>query len=84
MKALDKTRDYAQIVGDSSGRAFEQDGRFFTANGQPWTAPAEAPAEAPEAAAETPSRARRIRPTTADLTTPPSGADEQIAAQLGT
>ena len=42
---LDRTTPYAQIVNDPEGRAFEQDGAYFTAGGDAWTDPA-APAPA--------------------------------------
>jgi hypothetical protein len=78
---LDRTRPYAQIVGDDFGRFYEQDARYYTASGQLWTAPAPPPdleAEAvdtPAPAAAPPPRRKREAA--------PSAADAQIAAQLG-
>jgi hypothetical protein len=83
---LDKLKPFAQIVGDDEGRAFEQNGRYFTGSGQLWAPPEVAPAPAaPAEASEPPTRARRIRTsTTAEPpAAPPSEADAQIAAQLG-
>ena len=42
---LDRKKPYAQIVNDPEGRAYEQDGVYFTAGGDAWTDPA-APAPA--------------------------------------
>lgn len=72
---LDKLKPHAVIVGDDEGRAYEQDGCFFTATGALWTAPTGAPA------ADAPARPARRRATEAPP--PASEADAQIAAQLG-
>ena len=45
MATLDRSKPFAQIVNDEEGRAFEQDGAYFTAGGEAWT-PADAPAPA--------------------------------------
>lgn len=36
---LDRTKDFAVVHGDSEGRCFEQDNRFFTAEGKLWRDP---------------------------------------------
>lgn len=36
---LDKSKPYGTISGDTEGRVFEQDGRFFLADGKPWRDP---------------------------------------------
>jgi hypothetical protein len=46
MATLDRSKPFAQIVNDEEGRAFEQNGKYFTASGDAW-APADAPAPAP-------------------------------------
>ena len=33
-RTLDKSRDYAEIHGDDRGRAYEQDGHYFLADGR--------------------------------------------------
>lgn len=36
MAKLDKSRDYATVINCLEGRAFEQDGKFFAADGREW------------------------------------------------
>ena len=62
MATLDRSKPFAQIVNDEEGRAFEQDGAYFTAGGEAWTpadapAPASAKKKAAAAAADTPPEA---------------------------
>jgi hypothetical protein len=37
MKKMDMTKPYAQIYGDTEGRAFEQAGDFFQLDGSEWS-----------------------------------------------
>lgn len=37
--ALDRTKDFGTVIGDSEGRCYEQDGQFFGSDGEPWNAP---------------------------------------------
>ena len=39
---LDRKRPYGTVHGDPLQRQFEQDGRFFNADGTPWTQPRDA------------------------------------------
>lgn len=36
MATLDRSRPYAQVYYDEAGRAFEQDGIYYAASGEPW------------------------------------------------
>jgi len=36
MAGLDLNKPYAQVVGDSEGRYFYQDGAYYTAEGKEW------------------------------------------------
>lgn len=49
-KTLDKTRPFATVHGDTTGRAFEQDTAFFHQDGSLWTDPAEVAAKEAEEA----------------------------------
>jgi hypothetical protein len=44
MADLDRNKAYGQVVNDTEGRFYEQDGAFFTADGKPWVAQDAAPA----------------------------------------
>lgn len=56
MKALDKSKPFAQVYGDDQGRAFEQDGAFFRGDGSPWGTSGKAkPAAAASPAAPAPA-----------------------------
>lgn len=55
MAALDKSRDYGEIFGDSEGRRYLQDGTYFDAMGKPLGKSPDAPKagkKAPAPAAE--------------------------------
>lgn len=71
---LDKTKPYGIIGGDNDGRAFEQDGVFYTGSGEVWQPPA-AEGEAPAAPVKT-GKPRKA----ADA---PNAVDSELAAQMG-
>jgi hypothetical protein len=50
---LDRSRPFSQVVNDTEGRFYEQDGVHYTASGEVWApaAPATAPAKKKAAAA---------------------------------
>lgn len=78
MAGLDKSRAYGIVYGDDSGRAFEQDGRFFNGAGRPWVDPAAA--AAPEAPLKKPVAASK---SVKAAPAPAAAPDEaQLSAQL--
>lgn len=68
---LDYTRPYGTITGDDQGRSFEQDHKFFAADGTEWIDPAQ-----PKAKAQPKPKAETV-PTDVVMQ-----ADPQLAAQL--
>lgn len=71
MAQLDRKRDFATIHGDDpdlKGKAFEQDGKFFDAEGEEWVDPKERKGKTPAAPAPTPA--------------PGGGNADQVNAQL--
>jgi hypothetical protein len=76
MAKLDTTRNYATIFNDDQGRAFQQDGKFFGANGAEWIDPAAAAPAAPVAAPAKPPKGKAHK-------VEPAPVDDQLAAQLG-
>lgn len=67
MNTLDKTKPFGIIMGDTEGRAFEQDHRFFGADEKEIVT--DAPADKP--------KAKKV------VTDAPAAVDAQLAAQLG-
>lgn len=69
MAQLDRLRDFGVIMGDDQGRMFEQDGNYFTGDGEQWAEPA----------------ARSTRKAPAAPAMPAQGGDDnkaQLDAQL--
>ena len=91
MSKIDKTQPYASISGDDLGRVYEQNHKFYGADGNEWTAysaPAPAKAElelelvpktAPAKAAE---RSHKKAPADKTPPAPSADADDQLSAQL--
>lgn len=71
---LDRKRPFGTISGDSQGRCFEQDNKFFMADGSVWVEPDEAPPEAP------PDEAPTAKPA---LAKKGKAGGTQLDAQLG-
>jgi hypothetical protein len=57
---LDRSKPFGLVYGAVDGKSYEQDGRFFWADGSEWTPPAPAGEVqvAPPAAPEAPKRGR--------------------------
>lgn len=75
--ALDKSKPFGTVSNDDMGRAYEQDGVFYTATGEVWTDPGEPAAEAPVAKPKS-RKAAEPAPEAA-----PSAVDSELAAQMG-
>lgn len=72
---LDRSKSYGTIMGDTEGRAFEQDGKFFCANGSAWQPQ---PDDDP-----LPAKLKTKKPAAvSDMPADPA-VDAQLAAQLG-
>lgn len=71
MSRLDKSQPYGTIMGDTEGRAFEQDGKFFGPDEKAIVS--DAPADKPKT-----RKAAIVSDAPAD-----PAVDAQLAAQLG-
>jgi hypothetical protein len=74
MSKLDRNRPHAAVYYDDLGRAFEQDGQFFTASGALWE-PDSAEVAEPAAAVKPAKAAPKAKPAAAP-------EDVQLAAQM--
>lgn len=85
---LDRTKDFASVIGDDQGRVYEQGHHFFRADGSLWHDPHKpAPKETQEQRiarekAEA-DEAKRVQ-AEADANKAAGGADDQLSKQLGT
>lgn len=70
MATLDRSRDFGEIMGDSEGRRYCQDGLYFDANGN------QIGGEKPAPQVARPKR-------TASKPVPQTVTDDQLLAQLG-
>lgn len=80
---LDRSKPFATVFYDEFGRAFEQDGQFFTGTGALWVEPVTSGAapEAPPAPAPAPKAVKAKAPASARKA-PATPEDEQLAAQM--
>lgn len=76
-KTFDPAKPHGIIIGAGDGRAYEQDGLFFTATGAQWVEPA-AEGEAAPAKPVKPKPLSKV----ADAD-PASPVDTELAAQMG-
>lgn len=85
---LDKSKPFGTITGDTEGRVFEQDGRFFYADGKPWRDPKKKETAEEKAAREAAEKeeADRLAAEEAAAAAAASGSnvDAQLSAQLST
>lgn len=81
---LDKQQPYGHITGDSEGRVYEQDGRFFTADGKLWRDPKKKETAEEKAAREAQEKADAEAAAAAEAEAAKQAEQDQLAAQLGT
>lgn len=74
MAALDRKRPFGSVSNDSEGRAYEQDGTFYRADGSAW-----APNE-PEGDPPSPAKPAAKKKAAATDSAP---LDDQLNAQMG-
>lgn len=80
---LDKTQPYGHITGDTEGRVYEQDGRYFTVDGKPWRDPKKKESAEERAAREADEKAAAEAAAAAAAAAEKKTDDDQLAAQLG-
>ena len=77
-KTLDRSKPHGIVWGDDQGRAYEQDGVFFTATGDLWQPP-------PEAGDDLPAAPTKRKAAAAPAAEPAAAGevDSELAAQMG-
>lgn len=78
-KTLDRSKPHGTVWGDDQGRSFEQDGQFFTANGELWQPPPEPGDDLPVA----PPTKRKAAAAPAAEPAATGEVDSELAAQMG-
>lgn len=77
---LDRSKPYGAIHGEAQGRRYEQDGRYFCADGSQWRDPSAKESAAERAARE---KAEAEAELAAKAKAAEEGEDDQLSKQLG-